>query len=120
MTDIRLPRVLAAAVAGAELGLCGAALQALTRNLLAEPGILGVSAAATLGATATLYFGIAAVHPRARLLPSAWLGALLLVLADLLVRLLRTDNELRLGVVAALTGAPIFMAIVLRRGKARA
>lgn len=280
IADIRLPRVLAAAVVGAALGLCGAALQALTRNPLAEPGILGVSAAATLGATATLYFGIAAVHPWAlplgaiaasalvtallasaavrtqgmasliligvglssltaalmalilnfapnpfslsdlvnwtlgsvanrsladlamsgplillgallllsqranlsllsigeaaaaahgldgrrtrlvviagtgiatgaavalagavgfvgivaphlvrpwtghdpgrALLPSAWLGALLLVLADLFVRLLPTDNELRLGVVAALAGAPIFMAIVLRRGRARA
>lgn len=277
IADIRLPRVLAAAVVGAALGLCGAALQALTRNPLAEPGILGVSAAATLGATATLYFGLAALSPwilplgaiaasaavtallaavavrtqgmaslvltgvglsslagalmalilnfapnpfslsdlvnwtlgsvanrsladlaisaplvllgsllllgqranlsllsigeaaaiahgldgrRTRLfviagtgiatgasvalagavgfvgivaphlvrpwtghdpgralLPSAWLGALLLVLADLLVRLLPTDNELRLGVVAALAGAPIFMAIVLRRGR---
>lgn len=279
IADIRLPRVLAAAAVGAALGICGAALQALTRNPLAEPGILGVSAAATLGATATLYFGLAALSPwtlpfgaiaaaaivtallaavavrtqgmasliltgvglsslagalmalilnfapnpfslsdlvnwtlgsvanrsladlaisaplmllgallllsqranlsllsigeaaasthgldgnRTRLfviagtgiatgasvalagavgfvgivaphlvrpwtghdpgralLPSAWLGALLLVLADLFVRLLPTDNELRLGVVAALAGAPIFMAIVLRRGRAR-
>lgn len=278
IADIRLPRVLAAAVVGASLGLCGAALQALTRNPLAEPGILGVSAAATLGATATLYFGLAALSPwilplgaiaasalvtallaavavrtqgmasliltgvglsslagalmalilnfapnpfslsdlvnwtlgsvanrslsdlavsaplvllgsllllsqranlsllsigeaaatahgldsrRTRLfviagtgiatgaavalagavgfvgivaphlvrpwtghdpgralVPSAWLGALLLVLADLLVRVLPTDNELRLGVVAALAGAPVFMAIVLRRGRA--
>jgi iron complex transport system permease protein len=46
IADIRLPRVIAAAVVGASLGLCGAALQALTRNPLAEPGILGVSAAA--------------------------------------------------------------------------
>jgi len=279
IADIRLPRVLAAAAVGGALGICGAALQALTRNPLAEPGILGVSAAATLGATATLYFGLAALSPwilplgaiaaaaivtallaavavrtqgmasliltgvglsslagalmalilnfapnpfslsdlvnwtlgsvanrslsdlaisaplmllgallllsqranlsllsigeaaasthgldgnRTRLfviagtgiatgasvalagavgfvgivaphlvrpwtghdpgralLPSAWLGALLLVLADLFVRLLPTDNELRLGVVAALAGAPIFMAIVLRRGRTK-
>lgn len=277
VADIRLPRVLAAATVGAALGLCGAALQALTRNPLAEPGILGVSAAATLGATLTLYFGLSALSPwvlpagaiagaalvttllasaavrtqgmasliligvglsslcgalmalilnfapnpfslsdlvnwtlgsvanrslgdlavsapliligaifllsqrsglsllsigeaaaashgldirRTRiaviagtgiatgaavalagavgfvgivaphlvrpwtghdpgrtLLPSAWLGALLLVLADLAVRLLPTDNELRLGVVAALAGAPIFTLIVLRRGR---
>jgi len=277
LLDIRLPRILAAALVGAALGLCGAALQALTRNPLAEPGILGVSAAATLGATLTLYFGLAAVwswalpigaiggallvtallasaavrtqgmasliligvglsslcgavmalilnfaptpfslsdlinwtlgsvanrsladvattapliligcallasqranlsllslgeaaavahgldarrtriaviagtgiatgaavalagavgfvgivaphlvrpwtrhDPGRTLLPSAWLGALLLVLADLLVRLLPTQNELRLGVVAALAGAPIFTMIVLRRGR---
>lgn len=275
LVDIRLPRILSAAAVGAALGICGAALQALTRNPLAEPGILGVSAAATLGATLTLYFGFAtawswalplgaiggaglatallasaavrtrgmasliligvglssltgalmalilnfapnpfslsdlinwtlgsvanrsltdfaisaplillggillacqrtslsllsigeaaavahgldgrrtrlfviagtgiatgaavalagavgfvgivAPHlvrpwtghdPGRALIPSAWLGALLLVLADLLVRLLPTDNELRLGVVAALAGAPIFMIIVLRR-----
>lgn len=275
--DIRLPRVLAAAAVGAALGLCGAALQALTRNPLAEPGILGVSAAATLGATLTLYFGVAAVSswalpagaiggallatallaaaavrtqgmasliligvglsslagalmalilnfapnpfslsdlvnwtlgsvanrsladlattaplillgalilfaqrrhlslltigeaaaaahgldirrtriavvagtgiatgaavalagavgfvgivaphlvrpwighdPGRTLAPSAWLGALLLVLADLFVRLLPTDNELRLGVVAALAGAPVFALIVLRRSQ---
>ena len=277
LLDIRLPRVLSAAVVGAALGMCGAALQALTRNPLAEPGILGVSAAATLGATLTLYFGLAAIWPWAlplgaiagaalatallaaaavrtrgmasliligvglsslagalmalilnfapnpfslsdlvnwtlgsvanrslgdlaaaaplvligclllltqrsslsllstgeaaaiahgldarqtrlaviagtgiatgaavalagavgfvgivaphlvrpwtghnpgrTLIPAAWLGALLLVLADLLVRVLPTDNELRLGVVAALAGAPIFMMIALRRGK---
>lgn len=275
LVDIRLPRILSAAAVGAALGICGAALQALTRNPLAEPGILGVSAAATLGATLTLYFGLAAAwswalplgaiggaglatallasaavrtrgmasliligvglssltgalmalilnfapnpfslsdlinwtlgsvanrsltdfaisaplillggillvsqraslsllsigeaaamahgldgrrtrlfviagtgiatgaavalagavgfvgivaphlvrpwtghDPGRALIPSAWLGALLLVLADLLVRLLPTDNELRLGVVAALAGAPIFMMIVLRR-----
>lgn len=275
--DIRLPRVLAAAIVGGALGLCGGALQALTRNPLAEPGILGVSAAATLGATLTLYFGLVATLPwmlplgaivgallatsllavaamrtqgmatlilagvglsslsgalmalilnfapnpfslsdlinwtlgsvanrslgdlvftaplilagcmillgqrahlsllaigetaaiahgldarRTRiaviagtgiatgaavalagavgfvgiiaphlvrpwvghdpgrtLLPSATLGALLLVLADMLVRLLPTDTELRLGVVAALAGAPIFTMIALRRGR---
>ncbi len=277
LADIRLPRVLSAAVVGASLGLCGAALQGLTRNPLAEPGILGVSAAATLGATLTLYFGLAALFPWAlalgaiagaalatlllasaavrtqgmaslilvgvglsslagalmalilnfapnpfslsdlvnwtlgsvanrsladlamtaplilvgalflfaqranlslltlgetaaaahgldarrtriaivagtgiatgaavalagavgfvgivaphlvrpwtghdpgrTLAPSAWLGALLLVLADLVVRILPTDNELRLGVVAALAGAPMFTLIVLRRGR---
>ncbi|MDZ3831655.1 MAG: iron ABC transporter permease [Sphingopyxis sp.] len=277
--DIRLPRVLAAAIVGAALGLCGAALQALTRNPLAEPGVLGVSAAATLGATLTLYFGLAAAwawalpigavlaavlatallasaavrtqgmatliligvglsslsgalmalilnfapnpfslsdlvnwtlgsvanrsladlafsvpliligallllgqranlsllsigeaaatahgldarrsriavivgtglvtgaavalagsvgfvgivaphlvrpwvghDPGRTLFPAAWLGAILLVLADLFVRLLPTEDELRLGVVAALAGAPIFVAIVLQRGRIR-
>lgn len=56
--DIRLPRILAALLVGAALGGCGAAMQALTANPLAEPGVLGVSAAATLGATLMLYFGV--------------------------------------------------------------
>ena len=54
-------------------------------------------------------------HDPARLLaPSALLGALILVLADIGVSLLPTDAELRLGVVAALVGAPIFVWIAAR------
>ena len=48
--DTRLPRVLAALSAGAALALAGTAVQAVTRNPLAEPGILGVSGGAGLGA----------------------------------------------------------------------
>lgn len=58
--DIRLPRALAAFLVGAALAASGAALQGLLRNPLAEPGVLGVSAAASLGATCTLFFGLAA------------------------------------------------------------
>jgi iron complex transport system permease protein len=57
--QIRLPRALAAWLVGASLGASGAALQGLLRNPLAEPGVLGVSACATLGATTALYFGLA-------------------------------------------------------------
>ena len=54
-------------------------------------------------------------HDPARLLvPSALLGAVILVLADIGVRLLPTDAELRLGVVAALIGAPLFVWIAAR------
>lgn len=61
--ELRLPRTLAALIVGFALGLSGAALQGLTRNPLAEPGVLGVSACATLGATLMLYFGVAAESP---------------------------------------------------------
>ena len=57
--EIRLPRAVAALVVGAALGASGAALQGLLRNPLAEPGVLGVSAAAALGATTVIYYGIA-------------------------------------------------------------
>ena len=59
--DIRLPRAIAAYAVGAALGLSGAALQGLLRNPLAEPGVLGVSASASLFATFTLYFGFSAI-----------------------------------------------------------
>jgi iron complex transport system permease protein len=55
--SIRLPRALAAFLAGAALGASGAALQGLLRNPLAEPGVLGVSACAALAASVALYFG---------------------------------------------------------------
>jgi iron complex transport system permease protein len=59
--EIRLPRAMAAYIVGAALGLSGAALQGLLRNPLAEPGVLGVSASASLFATFTLYFGFSAI-----------------------------------------------------------
>lgn len=50
LLDIRLPRILLAVVAGAALGVTGAAMQALFRNPLAEPGLVGLSSGASLGA----------------------------------------------------------------------
>jgi iron complex transport system permease protein len=57
--DIRLPRTLLALFIGATLGMSGAALQGLLRNPLAEPGIIGVSNGAALGAVIMFYFGLA-------------------------------------------------------------
>jgi iron complex transport system permease protein len=56
--DVRLPRVLLGAVAGAGLSLVGVALQALLRNPLAEPFVLGVSGGSALGATIAILAGV--------------------------------------------------------------
>ncbi|MBA1186644.1 FecCD family ABC transporter permease [Stutzerimonas nitrititolerans] len=56
--DIRLPRTLLAICVGAALGLSGAALQGLLRNPLADPGLIGASQGAALGAAAVFYFGL--------------------------------------------------------------
>ncbi|WP_305093906.1 iron ABC transporter permease [Prescottella sp. R16] len=61
VVDLRLPRVLAAALAGAGLALCGAVLQSLTGNPLADPYLLGMSGAASLGAVLALAGGVGAV-----------------------------------------------------------
>lgn len=58
--EIRLPRVLLAALIGGILGLSGAVLQGLLRNPLAEPGLLGVSVGASLGAVIAIYYGFSA------------------------------------------------------------
>lgn len=55
--DIRLPRVLLAAVTGANLALCGAAMQGLFRNPLADPSLIGVTAGASLGAAIAIVAG---------------------------------------------------------------
>ena len=57
--EIRLPRVLRGLLVGGTLGVCGAALQGLLRNPLAEPGLLGASSGAALGAVLVFYFGLA-------------------------------------------------------------
>ena len=63
--EIRLPRTILGLAIGATLGLGGAALQGFLRNPLAEPGLIGVSASAALGAVLTFYFGLAALFPLA-------------------------------------------------------
>lgn len=73
--SIRLPRALAAFLVGAALGLSGAALQGLLRNPLAEPGVLGVSASASLTASVSIYYGLVSLS--AWVLPlAAILGAI--------------------------------------------
>ncbi|ACQ80828.1 transport system permease protein [Beutenbergia cavernae DSM 12333] len=71
----RAPRVVTAAAVGAGLAIAGAVMQALMRNPLADPYLLGISSGATLGAVAVLLLGVAV------LLPVAAFGGALLALA---------------------------------------
>jgi iron complex transport system permease protein len=82
--EVRLPRVLLGAIVGAALGVVGVVLQALVRNPLAEPYILGVSSGASTGAAAAILFGVGAgLGPESVSLMAFFgaLGALALVLA---------------------------------------
>ncbi|WP_207894583.1 iron chelate uptake ABC transporter family permease subunit [Tamaricihabitans halophyticus] len=56
--DLRLPRALLAAICGAGLAVCGAVMQALLRNPLADPFVLGVSSGASTGAVAVVVLGV--------------------------------------------------------------
>jgi iron complex transport system permease protein len=56
--DLRLPRILAALVAGGALAVAGVAFQGLTRNPLAEPSVLGVSSGAAFGVVVAQVFGL--------------------------------------------------------------
>jgi len=59
LIEIRLPRAILGALVGAALGLAGAALQGYLRNPLAEPGLLGISGGAALGAVTAIHSGLA-------------------------------------------------------------
>ncbi|RBI82596.1 iron ABC transporter permease [Rhodosalinus halophilus] len=86
MREIRLPRAILAVLVGASLGLAGAAMQGYLRNPLAEPGLIGVSGSAALGAVIALQTGLAA---------SLWFGLPLMALAGALAGV---------GLVLALAG----------------
>ena len=76
--ELRLPRVLTAAAVGAGLALCGTVMQALMRNPLADPYLLGLSSGASLGAVIVIVLGAAIALPIA-----AFAGALLALVATL-------------------------------------
>lgn len=61
MREIRMPRMILAILVGFSLGLSGAAMQGYLRNPLAEPGLLGVSSSASLGAVIALQTGFASL-----------------------------------------------------------
>lgn len=84
MHELRLPRAILGALVGASLGLAGAALQGFLRNPLAEPGLVGTSASAALGAVLAIQTGLAATMPLATLM-AALAGALVSVLLILLL-----------------------------------
>jgi iron complex transport system permease protein len=73
---VRLPRVLLGTVVGAALAVSGVALQAMVRNVLADPHILGVTSGASTGAAASLLFGVGVGAGTGALTISAFLGAL--------------------------------------------
>ncbi|MBU4275905.1 MAG: iron ABC transporter permease [Proteobacteria bacterium] len=79
--QLRLPRLLLAALVGACLGLCGAVFQAILRNPLAEPFILGVSGGAACGAVVSVLVGLSGLWGQAALAFGGALGTVGLVLA---------------------------------------
>jgi iron complex transport system permease protein len=104
--QIRAPRSVAAAVVGAALGLAGAVMQGLLRNPLADPGVLGVSGGAGLGAAAAIAAGLGAesgVIEGAALVAA---GATGLLLTGLAARFREPETLILFGVaLSAFAGA---------------
>ncbi|MCM3584939.1 iron ABC transporter permease [Mesobacillus maritimus] len=78
--EIRFPRIVLAAIVGAALSISGAAIQALVKNSIADPYILGVSSGASVGATSVILFGAFGALGVYALSFAAFLGAILSVL----------------------------------------
>jgi iron complex transport system permease protein len=103
---LRLPRACAAALVGAELGLAGAVMQGLLRNPLADPGVLGVSAFAALGAAAVIAAGLAGAPGAVELAAMAGALGAGAVVALLAARLREPETLILFGVaLSALGGA---------------
>jgi iron complex transport system permease protein len=114
MREIRLPRTLLGLMVGGTLGLAGAALQGYLRNPLAEPGIIGVSGSASLGAVLALYTGFATVFPLALpLLAIAGALACVLVLQGLAGRGATLTLILAGVAISSMTGALTSLALNL-------
>ena len=78
--NIRLPRILSTVLVGGSLAVSGAIMQAMFRNHLAEPGLLGISAGASLGAVTAIGLGLSAISAIA--VPAlAFTGALVTIVA---------------------------------------
>ncbi len=78
--DLRLPRVIAGALVGAALSVAGSVLQALLRNPLADPYVLGISSGAAVGAVLAILFGLGSTFLGIYAVPGAAFGGALLTL----------------------------------------
>lgn len=111
--SVRLPRVLCAALMGAALSLCGAAMQGLFRNPLADGGTLGVSSGGSLGAALAVVLGISIPGiPLAGNVVMAMIfsfGSLMLILAMAygMDRSVSTHTIILIGVVFAMLASAL-------------
>jgi iron complex transport system permease protein len=103
--ELRLPRLITAAAVGAGLAICGAVMQAITRNPLADPYLLGLSSGASLGAVAVLLLGVAIVLPLAAFGGAVAALAATLLLASALGTITPTRTVLAGLAVSALASA---------------
>ncbi len=115
LIQLRVPRALLGLLIGAMLGLGGASMQGYLRNPLADPGVLGVSSAAALGAVVAIYWQLATSHPV--VLPLLAIAGALVSLVPLVWLSRRGESSLSLilaGIaIATLAGAGISLALNL-------
>ena len=97
VSELRLPRVLLGILIGSALGVSGAALQGVLRNPLADPGVIGVSASAALGAVIAIHLGVHLIW--SLFIPIFAMGGALLATLILLAVSVRESSVLMLILV---------------------
>ncbi len=121
--SVRLPRVLCVALSGAALSLCGAAMQGLLRNPLADGSTLGVSSGASLGAMLAIMLGVSFPGlPFAGTMVMAMLFAfgsltLILALAYLFDRSLSTGTIILIGVIFSMFVSSLMSLLITFAGE---
>lgn len=90
--QLRVPRIVTGALVGAVLAACGTALQAVVRNILADPYLLGVSSGASLGAALVITMGLGSLIGAVTLAAGAFVGAL--VALGLVLTLVRSGGRM--------------------------
>lgn len=118
--DIRLPRVMLAAIVGASLAIAGAAFQGLLRNPLADPFTLGISSGASVGAVMTIFFNLSLPVIGLFTLPLLSISfafmtmVVVIVFARLLDKSLRVETIILTGIIfSSFLGALISLMIAL-------
>lgn len=103
--QVRMPRVLLGMIVGAGLAVAGAALQAMVRNVLADPYLIGVTSGASTGAAATILFGVGTSIGASSLTGSAFVGALgAMGIVFLIARIGGRINSIRLLLAGVAVG----------------
>jgi iron complex transport system permease protein len=120
--SVRIPRVLCSALVGAALSVCGAAMQGLLKNPLADGSTLGVSSGASLGAVVAIAFGIAIpALPFAGTMVMAMLFAFLslMIILSLAYKLdysLSTNTIILIGVIFSMFAASVMSLVITFSG----
>ena len=110
--QLRVPRVLMAWCAGATFGICGMVFQAIFRNPLAEPSLLGISTGAALGAAIAIRLGLAS-SARIPLSVSAFLGAMgSIMIISAFSKLVRSTKDATL-LLAGVAISALFSSLIM-------
>lgn len=109
--DIRIPRILTAFVVGAGLTVCGILMQALTKNPLADPYVLGISQGASAGAVSVIMYGWLSIFGLYGRMIGAFLGAVVSIVLAMKIASIRNKITATQLVLAGIAVSALFGAI---------